>query len=592
MKTTSKLFSLILVLSAITALLSAYNLRNMALIDNQAGQLYNTELLGVALCGQVKADVLSLIRTEKNIVLFSTPDQVEKMKAQLHAERNRLEEDMAGLDKYFLDPNGKTAVKDLIRDVSAWLAAHDQIVAIGNTKDPEQRRRLEEITATVGRPTAVAAQKACDDLLALKKNNAQTEFQTIESTYNALMRLSVITAALSIIFGLAFGFSITRSIMRQLGDDPASLAAMAKSIAAGDLSTKFDSDKKAIGLLADIQIMTETLKTKIAEATTQGELAQVESEKAKVAKAAAEAATGKAENARREGMAHAAQKLNKVVAVLTGSISALSGRIGQASVEAKEQAARSGETSASMGEMAASVGEVAQNASRASQAAEEAKQTAKHGEKLVQHIEQGISTVAAKASDLKDDMAEFGRHAEGIGQIMGVITDIADQTNLLALNAAIEAARAGDAGRGFAVVADEVRKLAEKTMQATQQVGAAITEIQRGARHNVEKMASAVAAITEATQLADESGVSLTAIVTLVEKVATQIQAIATAAEQQSAASEQISHAVIQVSESSAKSAQAMHESDKALEEVAAQTKVLQTIMSDLREEGGVKDKA
>ena len=55
-------------------------------------------------------------------------------------------------------------------------------------------------------------------------------------------------------------------------------------------------------------------------------------------------------------------------------------------------------------------------------------------------------------------MSKIETSSKEIGQIIGVIDEIAFQTNLLALNAGVEAARAGDAGRGFAVVATEVRR--------------------------------------------------------------------------------------------------------------------------------------
>ena len=82
---------------------------------------------------------------------------------------------------------------------------------------------------------------------------------------------------------------------------------------------------------------------------------------------------------------------------------------------------------------------------------------------------------------------------ERIGQVVGLINDIASQTNLLALNATIEAARAGEAGKGFAVVANEVKELAKETAKATEDIGQKIEAIQTDTKGAV----GAIAQITE-----------------------------------------------------------------------------------------------
>ena len=284
-----------------------------------------------------------------------------------------------------------------------------------------------------------------------------------------------------------------------------------------------------------------------------------------------------------EAMIQAAQVADGVANRLSTATEQISAQIEESSRGAQTQSQRVGETATAMDQMNTTVMEVAKNASNAANTADKAKLKAQQGSDIVRQVVGGIAGVQKQALDLKADMTTLGGQAQGIGQIMNVISDIADQTNLLALNAAIEAARAGEAGRGFAVVADEVRKLAEKTMTATKEVGDSIQGIQGGTSKNIGNVDNAVRMIDEATSLADKSGQALVEIVSLVELTTDQVRSIAAASEEQSAASEQIGRSIEEVDRISSETADAMGQSSKAVTELAELALVLKNLIVEMQ---------
>ena len=402
----------------------------------------------------------------------------------------------------------------------------------------------------------------------------------VQVRQEALRNSLLATAGITLVFAL-----VAFAMGRLLASPVKRITAYAEAVAEGDLDASLSvRARDETGRLAGaLHTMVKTLKTRIAEAGEQSELARQETAKAQEAMGMAEEARHRAESARREGMLAAAGQLEGVVGVVSSVAAGLSAQIEKSERGAAEQATRVTETATAMEEMNVTVAEVARNAGSASEMSAATRQRAEAGAQVVSQAVDSIRRVEKQSLELKDDMRTLSEQAQSIDRIMGVISDIADQTNLLALNAAIEAARAGEAGRGFAVVADEVRKLAEKTMASTHDVGNAILAIQQSAGQSAEQVEEAVRIIGEATEFAGKSGEALQQIVEMADSTADQVRAIATASEQQSASSEEINNSITQVNAIAGDTSQAMREAAGAVAELAEQARALTGLIENMK---------
>lgn len=386
----------------------------------------------------------------------------------------------------------------------------------------------------------------------------------IDNTYTQATRtLALLACVLAAAFIACVVF--TRSIAHSISQPITSLLGVMKSLADGDLQAEVPGleRKDEVGTMARaVLVFRETAVAKVcADREVANEREHRQEADREVAEAAIEHERAIVAGSIGSGLAKLAKKdltfrltedlpeaylklkddfnhaieqieeaLSKVVqsaAAIRSGVSEIAAASDDLSRRTEQQAASLEETVASLDEITATVKKAADGAAQAREMVGAAKSDAERGGAEMHNVIAAMDGI--ENSSMK------------IGQIIGVIDEIAFQTNLLALNAGVEAARAGEAGRGFAVVATEVRALAQRSAEAAKEIKALIsasaTQVEEGARF---------VAVT---------GSSLERIISQIGDVSTIVNDIAAGAGEQSTGLSQINKAMNQMDQTTQQNA-------------------------------------
>jgi methyl-accepting chemotaxis protein len=280
-----------------------------------------------------------------------------------------------------------------------------------------------------------------------------------------------------------------------------------------------------------------------------------------------------------EAITHVAQSSNEVARaanVLDNATEQMASGVEQAAVQVNSVATASEE-------MSKTSSEIAQNCVTAVRSSEQANHSVATGESIIQGTIDVMNRISDRVKESSDVIKSLGTRSDQIGEIVGLINDVADQTNLLALNAAIEAARAGEHGRGFAVVADEVRKLAERTSHATKEISDTIRAMQTETKKAVSSMEEGVSEVSIGTTEAAKSGEALKEILSLINKVTGEINQIAVASEEETATTNEIATNIQQISQVMQETARRIQENSSASSQLADLSKGLEEMVGQFR---------
>jgi len=254
--------------------------------------------------------------------------------------------------------------------------------------------------------------------------------------------------------------------------------------------------------------------------------------------------------------------VSETVREIGGATTAVDSGTSELARAADDLAKRTETQATSLGETANALDQITTTVHSSSARAEEAG-------RMVAEAKTGAHNSAVVVREAIGAMNKIQGSSNQIGQIIGVIDEIAFQTNLLALNAGVEAARAGDAGRGFAVVAQEVRELAQRSANAAKEIKNLIS--------------ASGAEVAAGVSLVNRTGDALGLIEDQISRINDSIASIVQSSRDQATGLLEVNSSIGRMDQVTQQNAAMVEETNAACHELTNQSRLLKRAVSNLR---------
>ena len=478
---------------------------------------------------------------------------------------------------------------------AAMQAWREQVVDAGLKlyADPIHRFQAVEMVGKNG--SADALMEATENALAALSAEERAEIVEVAATREAAMastRIELIAGlGVAVAISVALGWLLSRMIASPIsaltetmgrlaaGDNTVEVPATERRDEIGEMAQAVLVFKQAA--IAKIELEAESTATRVA---AEGERSRNEAEKARDAEedhvAISNLAAGlsalaggdltyritapfaaKAQKLKDDFNA-TAQQLQETMVTITGAIDGMRTGTGEISQAADDLSRRTEQQAASLEETAAALDEITATVKKTAEGAHQASEVT--GQARIGAEKSGVVVREAVAA-----MAQIEKSSQQIGQIIGVIDEIAFQTNLLALNAGVEAARAGDAGKGFAVVAQEVRALAQRSAEAAKEIK--------------DLISTSTQQVDQGVDLVGQTGAALEKIVAQVAEITGLVTEIAASAREQSTGLGEVNSAVNQMDQVTQQNAAMVEQSTAASHSLAQEAEDLARLVAKFK---------